>query len=107
MADSIQETFGITRLEAMAAELPCLVNDSDGYRDTIVHACESDEPKGIRIATRMTQSFGTAESISCVKVQYQNALRWSAVDGHSCWSGWSGAELEQLLDNENLLTALG
>ena len=35
LADNIQETFGITPVEAMAAGLPCVVADWDGYRDTI------------------------------------------------------------------------
>jgi glycosyltransferase involved in cell wall biosynthesis len=34
-ADSIQETFGLTLLEAMLAELPLVVSDWDGYRDLV------------------------------------------------------------------------
>jgi len=34
-ADNIQETFGITPLEAMAAGLPVVVGDWNGYRDTV------------------------------------------------------------------------
>jgi glycosyltransferase involved in cell wall biosynthesis len=34
-ADSLQETFGLTPVEAMAAGLPCLVSDWNGYRDTV------------------------------------------------------------------------
>jgi len=66
LADNPQETFGITPLEAMAAGLPCVVSDWDGYRDTVVQAGESDEPTGIRIPTRMVQGLGITESISCV-----------------------------------------
>ena len=33
--DSIQETFGLTPLEAMAAGLPVVVSDWDGYRETV------------------------------------------------------------------------
>ena len=32
-SDNLQETFGITLLEAMAASLPLIVSDFDGYRD--------------------------------------------------------------------------
>jgi glycosyltransferase involved in cell wall biosynthesis len=34
-SDNIQETFGLTPVEAMAAGLPCVVTDWDGYRDTV------------------------------------------------------------------------
>jgi glycosyltransferase involved in cell wall biosynthesis len=33
--DNIQETFGLGPVEAMAAGLPCVVSDWDGYRDTV------------------------------------------------------------------------
>ncbi|MBT6094655.1 MAG: glycosyltransferase, partial [Rhodospirillaceae bacterium] len=35
LSDNIQETFGLTPIEAMAAGLPCVVSDWNGYRDTI------------------------------------------------------------------------
>ena len=35
LSDNIQETFGITPIEAMAAGLPVIVSDWDGYRDTV------------------------------------------------------------------------
>lgn len=46
LADSIQETFGITPIEAMAAGLPVVVSDWDGYRDTV-----RDGVDGFRIPT--------------------------------------------------------
>ena len=36
LSDNVQETFGLTPVEAMAAGLPCVVSDWDGYRDTMV-----------------------------------------------------------------------
>jgi len=37
LSDNIQESFGLTPIEAMAAGLPSVVSDWDGYRDTIEH----------------------------------------------------------------------
>jgi len=37
LADNPQETFGLTLLEAMAAGLPVVASDYDGYRDIVVH----------------------------------------------------------------------
>jgi glycosyltransferase involved in cell wall biosynthesis len=48
LADNIQETFGITPLEAMAANLPVIVSDWDGYKDTV-----RDGEDGFRIPTLM------------------------------------------------------
>ena len=46
LADNIQETFGLTPIEAMAAGLPCLVTDWDGYRETV-----RDGVDGYRVPT--------------------------------------------------------
>lgn len=37
LSDNIQETFGLTPIEAMAAGLPVIATDWDGYRDTVRH----------------------------------------------------------------------
>lgn len=47
LSDNIQETFGITPLEAMAHGLPVIVSDWDGYRDTV-----RDGVDGFLIPTR-------------------------------------------------------
>ncbi|MGD9742725.1 MAG: glycosyltransferase family 4 protein [Dongiaceae bacterium] len=36
-SDNVQETFGLTPIEAMAAGLPSVVSDWDGYMDTVRH----------------------------------------------------------------------
>jgi starch synthase len=48
LSDNIQETFGITPIEAMAAGLPVVVSDWDGYKDTV-----RDGIDGFRIPTVM------------------------------------------------------
>jgi len=46
LSDNIQETFGLVPIEAMAAGLPVVVSDWDGYRDTV-----RDGVDGLRIPT--------------------------------------------------------
>ena len=45
-SDNIQETFGLTPIEAMAAGLPCVVSDWNGYKDTVRHGLD-----GFRVPT--------------------------------------------------------
>lgn len=48
LSDNVQETFGLSPVEAMAAGLPCVVSDWNGYRDTV-----RDGVDGYRIPTIM------------------------------------------------------
>jgi glycosyltransferase involved in cell wall biosynthesis len=48
LADSVEEAFALSPLEAMAAGLPCVVSDWGGYRDTV-----RDGVDGYRIPTVM------------------------------------------------------
>jgi glycosyltransferase involved in cell wall biosynthesis len=48
LSDNIQETFGLTLTEAMAAGLPVIATDWDGYRDIVVH-----EETGFLVNTTM------------------------------------------------------
>jgi hypothetical protein len=47
LSDNIQETFGLTPLEAMSAGLPVIVSDWNGYRETV-----RDNKDGFMIPTR-------------------------------------------------------
>jgi hypothetical protein len=40
LSDNIQETFGLTPIEAMAAGLPVVISDWNGYRDTVRHGID-------------------------------------------------------------------
>ncbi|QUS61525.1 glycosyltransferase family 4 protein [Synechocystis sp. PCC 7338] len=53
LSDNIQESFGLTPIEAMAAGLPSVVSDWDGYKDTI-----RDGIDGFRIPTTMPSDGG-------------------------------------------------
>lgn len=48
LSDNVQETYGLTPLEAMAAGLPVVVSDWDGYRETV-----RDQIDGFRVPTLM------------------------------------------------------
>ncbi|MBP7334406.1 glycosyltransferase family 4 protein [Niveispirillum sp.] len=51
LSDNIQETFGLTPIEAMAAGLPCVVSDWNGYKETV-----RDGIDGFRVSTWMLPS---------------------------------------------------
>ncbi|WP_323795329.1 glycosyltransferase family 4 protein [Nisaea sp.] len=51
LVDNIQETFGITPVEAMAAGLPVVLSDWDGYRSTVQNGVQ-----GLQIPTMLPPS---------------------------------------------------
>ena len=51
LSDNIQETFGITPIEAMARGIPLVVSDWNGYRDSVIHM-----EQGFLIPTYMPQA---------------------------------------------------
>ncbi|WP_426050883.1 glycosyltransferase family 4 protein [Brevundimonas sp. SL161] len=53
LVDNVQETFGITPLEAMASGLPVIVSDWDGYRYTV-----QDGEQGMLIPTLIGSASG-------------------------------------------------
>lgn len=60
LSDNVQETFGITPLEAMASGLPVIVSDWDGYKDTV-----RDGVDGFRVPTVMPPlGFGVDLALS-------------------------------------------
>ena len=60
LSDNIQETFGLTPLEAMAAGLPVVASDWDGYKGTVRHGEDGfliptimpSQPDGADLAAR-------------------------------------------------------
>ena len=75
-ADNIQETFGIVPIEAMAAGIPVVVADWDGYKDTV-----RDGVDGFRIPTLMPQA-GLGSDLAL-----RHALEIDTYDmycGHAC-----------------------
>jgi hypothetical protein len=76
LSDNIQETFGIVPVEAMAAGLPVVVADWDGYKDTVREGID-----GFRIPTLMPQA-GLGNDLAL-----RHALEIDTYDmycGHTC-----------------------
>ena len=65
LADNVQETFGLSVIEAMAAGLPVVVSDWDGYKDTV-----RDGVDGFRVPTALP-AVGAADGLV---VAYERTL---------------------------------
>ena len=104
LVDCLQETFGLTPIEAMASRLPVIVSDWNGYRDTVI-----DGRTGFRIPT---QSFepGWSDVHLQELAQNDNALdRVSArISGQiSVDSEAAGAALARLAESPEMAVAMG
>lgn len=75
LADNVQETFGLTPIEAMAAGLPVIVSDWDGYRESVRH-----EIDGFRIPT-LSPPPGTGLDLAFNYLG--NHLNYSTYIGHT------------------------
>jgi alpha-maltose-1-phosphate synthase len=76
LSDNIQETFGLTPIEAMAAGLPAVVSDWDGYKDTVRHDID-----GFRVPTLMPPA-GHGEDIAIAYAL--DAVTYDRYCGTSC-----------------------
>lgn len=91
LADSFQESFGLTPVEAMAAGLPVVVTDWDGYRDTV-----RDGIDGFRVPTLIPPP-GTGEVF---------AIRYAmGIDSYDAYCGYGGAHV--VVDIEACAAAFG
>jgi alpha-maltose-1-phosphate synthase len=104
LSDNFQETFGLTPLEAMAAGLPQVISDWDGYRDSV-----RDGIEGFRVPTVMPPPGAGADLAARYSVgidnydQYVgNTSQSVAVDVGSCVTS-----LERLVMNKDLRVSMG
>ena len=71
LSDNIQETFGLTPVEAMAAGLPAVISDWDGYRDTVRHGQD-----GFRVSTYAPRP-GLGNDLA-----FRHSLNWDSYDAY-------------------------
>ena len=88
LSDNIQETFGITPIEAMAAGLPVVVSDWDGYRESV-----RDGIDGFRVPTLVPPPGTGADLASSYlddRINYSTFIGYvamcTAVDVDACAS---------------------
>lgn len=104
LSDNIQETFGLTPVEAMAAGLPGVVSDWNGYRDTVRNGID-----GFSVPTLMAPP-GTGETLA---LRYEAgadsydrhigaASQFAAVD-----VGAATAAFERLFSDASLRAGMG
>ena len=76
LSDNLQETFGLTPIEAMAAGLPVVVSDWDGYKDTV-----RDGIDGFRIPTLMPAA---GQGIDLARRHALGIDSYDRYCGHTC-----------------------
>lgn len=69
LADNVQETFGLSVIEAQAAGLPVLASDFDGYRDLVEDGCT-----GFLIPTAWAPDHPIATELSAVLLNNSSHL---------------------------------
>ena len=101
---NVQESFGLTPVEAMAAGLPVIVSDWNGYRDTV-----RDGADGFRIATWAPQGgvgehFARAREAGSLPM---DLACWAAAASTSVDIGVLSARLTALVDSQDLRRQMG
>lgn len=95
LSDNIQETFGITPVEAMAAGLPVIATDWDGYRETV-----RDGVDGYLIQTTMPPA-GTGDGFAMAHEAGQ--MTYDRYCGATCRT--VAVDLEALTDRVSALVS--
>ena len=106
--DNLQETFGITPVEAMAAGTPQIVSDWDGYRDTVVDGvtgyriptywsnCDGDDQTDYGIGGFGYQGFLFSQTVAIDLREYEAAVQ-RLIDDPGLLKTMSAASRERAL----------
>jgi D-inositol-3-phosphate glycosyltransferase len=98
--DNVQESFGLTPIEAMAHGLPQVVSDWDGYRDTVV-----DGETGFLVPTLWTSSTRDLDAGAMASDSAFDHLALAqsvVVDGRAL-----AAAIQRLIDDPGLRDRMG
>ncbi|MEG4530289.1 glycosyltransferase family 4 protein [Microcoleus sp. D2_18a_D3] len=104
LSDNVQETFGLTPIEAMANGLPAIVSDWNGYKESVRH-----EIDGFRIPTLIPPP----ESCLDLALNYlDDSLNWPTYMGHTSLATAVDIDactlaLCQLIENPELRKRMG
>jgi alpha-maltose-1-phosphate synthase len=104
LSDNIQETFGLTPIEAMANGLPLIISDWDGYQESVQHGVE-----GFKIPTAIP-SAGTGLDIA--ENYLLDHLNYSMYMAHPCMATMVDVDacaqaLITLINQPDLRTRMG
>jgi glycosyltransferase involved in cell wall biosynthesis len=106
LVDNIQETFGITPLEAMAAGLPVVASDWDGYRFTV-----RDGHEGFLIPTLMGPTAGGQGlrllTRHAMEVDSYQAYVGAVAQHTAVHVGRAGAAIAELIRSPDLRRRMG
>lgn len=104
LSDNIQETFGLTPVEAMAAGLPVVITDWNGYRDSVTHGEEGFLIPTIAPAPGIGKDFAYryVHGVDNYDLYIGNTTHVVSVDINAC-----SEALTRLLENPILRQEMG
>jgi glycosyltransferase involved in cell wall biosynthesis len=99
LSDNLQETFGISVIEAMGAGMPVVVSDLNGYKDLVTHG-----KTGYKVPTLWTDRFDMAELADIMNFRTMQIMlaQCMVVDVEKLYE-----YLNTLINNQDLQISIG
>jgi D-inositol-3-phosphate glycosyltransferase len=94
-SDSVQETFGLTIIEAMGCGLPVIASDWNGYRESVVHG-----ETGLLVPTHMADCTDYVSRMTMLKAD--PAIHWMLGQAVSVDMAEMGKSMQILYENPEL-----